>query len=206
LAAVTREDFNFAVPRRDLRTLVAGDAFREDLFFLLQACVIHLPPLRERLADVPLLARHFLLGASREPDARPHRFGKEATSAMLAYRWPGNVRELRSAVARAVVAEGGAEIGLSSLPEEIRGSTSFRSSAGEVDLADLSYREAIELSRDETNRRYLESVLRRFGGDVVLAAQHANIERESFYRLLRRARLSAEDYRDGPPKGEGGDE
>jgi two-component system, NtrC family, response regulator HydG len=69
-------------------------------------------------------------------------------------------------------------------------------SASDVDLAGLSYRDAVDASREETNRRYVEAVLRRFKGDVVAAAAHAGIERESFYRLLRRYGMNAEDFRE----------
>jgi len=119
-------------------------------------------------------------------------------TALSTYRWPGNVRELRSAVEHAAILEDSREIRLESLPPEVRSATPLRlSSASDVDLAELTYREATDASREETNRRYLEAVLRRFRGDVNEAAQHAGIERESFYRLLRRCGLSADDFREG---------
>ena len=68
--------------------------------------------------------------------------------------------------------------------------------ASDVDLAQLSYRDAVDASREETNRRYLEAVMRRFRGDVSKAATHAGVERESFYRLLRRCGISADDFRE----------
>jgi two-component system response regulator HydG len=118
-------------------------------------------------------------------------------SALQAYRWPGNVRELKSAVERAAIVENTKEILLESLPPELRGASPLRLTGGsDVDLANLSYREAVDASREETNRRYLEAVMRRCRGDVVAAAAHAGVERESFYRLLRRCGLSADDFRD----------
>ena len=74
-------------------------------------------------------------------------------------------------------------------------------SASDVDLAELTYRQAVDVSREETNRRYLKALLRRFRGDVTAAATHAGVERESFYRLLRRGGLSAEEFRDDRPEG-----
>lgn len=185
-----------AATHRELRAMVKAGSFREDLWFRLNVCVIDLPPLRERLEDIPLLAQRFL--AERAPQARSSatRFSAAAMSALQSYRWPGNVRELRSAVERAVIVETTGEIRLESLPPEVRGASPLRlTSTSEVDLATLTYREAVESSREETNRRYLEAVLRRFRGDVAAAAAHAGVERESFYRLLRRHGLSAEDYR-----------
>ncbi|MCC6552440.1 MAG: sigma-54-dependent Fis family transcriptional regulator [Polyangiaceae bacterium] len=191
-----------AATHRDLRAMVKAGAFREDLWFRLNVCIIELPPLRERSEDIPLLAQRFL--AERAPQARSiaARFSPEAMSALQSYRWPGNVRELRSAVERAAIVEDSDEIRLASLPPEVRGASPLRlTSASDVDLASLSYREAVDASREEVNRRYLEAVLRRFRGDVAEAARHAGIERESFYRLLRRSGLSAEEFRDGHGSG-----
>lgn len=190
-----------AATSRDLRAMVTADAFREDLFFRLQACLIELPPVRARVSDIPLLARRFLDEAVREARTRAGTFTHDAMSALMAYRWPGNVRELQAAVGRAALAEEGLEVRLESLPDEVRVAHPLRASGtGEVDLADLPYREAVETSRENTNRRYLEAVLTRFRGDVVAAAAHADIERESFYRLLRRSGLSADDFREPRPK------
>jgi two-component system response regulator HydG len=158
--------------------------------------VLDLPPLRERPEDIPLLAQRFL--ADRAPHARSSatRFSQGVLEALCAYRWPGNVRELRSAVERAAILETTSEITLGSLPIEIQGmSILCDRSAREDDFGRLTYREAVDASRIETNRRYLETVLRRFRGDVSAAAEHAGVERESFYRLLRRAGLSAEEFR-----------
>lgn len=190
-----------AATHRDLRAMVKAGSFREDLWFRLNVCVLELPPLRERPGDIPLLAQRFL--AERAPHARASatRFSQAALDALCAYRWPGNVRELRSAVERAAILETAAEITLSSLPIEIQGLNNPREQlANDEELARLTYREAVDVSRAETNRRYLEAVLRRFRGDVSAAATHAGIERESFYRLLRRAGLSAEEFREAVGK------
>jgi len=185
-----------AATHRDLRAMVKAGSFREDLWFRLNVCVLELPPLRERPGDIPLLAQRFL--AERAPHARSSatRFSQAALDALCAYRWPGNVRELRSAVERAAILETTPEITLGSLPIEIQGMNNPRErSASDEQLGRLTYREAVDASRVETNRRYLEVVLRRFRGDVSAAAEHAGVERESFYRLLRRAGLSADEFR-----------
>ena len=186
-----------AATHRDLRGMIKAGAFREDLWFRLNVCVIELPPLRDRAEDIPLLAQRFL--AERAPHGRvgATRFSHGAMSALQAYRWPGNVRELKSAVERAAILETTGEIQSESLPPEVQSVSPLRlTSASDVDLAQLSYREAVDASREETNRRYLEAVMRRFRGDVSKAAAHAGVERESFYRLLRRCGISADDFRE----------
>jgi len=102
---------------RDLDGMVTSGDFREDLFFRLAVFEIHIPPLRRRREDVPLLIQHFI-----ERHASPNDRPVVATSAMaalLAYPWPGNVRELQNAVQRALVTAGG-EIRLEDLPERVR--------------------------------------------------------------------------------------
>ncbi len=187
-----------ATSHRDLRAMVREGSFREELWFQLNVCVLALPPLRDRTEDIPLLARRFLAELPRRARLPATRFSDQALAAMQLYGWPGNVRELKSAVERAAILSDGPEIGLDALPAEIRESRPLRlSSASDVDLTRLSYREAVDVSREETNRRYLEAVLRHHRGDVVAAAEHAGIERESFYRLLRRSGLAVEDFRAG---------
>ena len=186
-----------AATHRDLRAMVKAGSFREDLWFRLNVCVLELPPLRDRPGDIPLLAQRFL--AERAPHARASatRFSQAALDALCAYRWPGNVRELRSAVERAAILETTPEITLGSLPVEVQNVDHPRERLeNDEELGRLTYREAVDASRVETNRRYLDAVLRRYRGDVSAAAEHAGIERESFYRLLRRAGLSAEEFRD----------
>lgn len=188
-----------ASTHRDLRALVKAGSFREDLWFRLNVCVLELPPLRERLVDIPLLAQRFLAVRAPHGRASATRFSQSALDALCAYRWPGNVRELRSAVERAAILETTSEITLGALPIELQSVSNPRERLeSDEELGRLTYREAVDASRMETNRRYLEAVLRRFRGDVSAAAAHAGVERESFYRLLRRAGLSADDFRGNP--------
>jgi two-component system, NtrC family, response regulator HydG len=186
-----------AATHRDIRGMVKAGSFREDLWFRLNVCVLELPPLRERPEDIPMLAQRFLAERAPVAGAGVTRFSQGALDALYAYRWPGNVRELRSAVERAAIIETTREITPESLPPEIQEARSpGAASRADTELARLTYREAVDASRAEASRRYLEAVLRMFFGDVTAAAEHAGIERESFYRLLRRAGLSAEEFRD----------
>ncbi len=186
-----------AATHRDLRAMVKEGSFREDLWFRLNVCIIDLPPLRERRDDIPALARHFL--AERGPLVRSQasRFGERAMAALLAYAWPGNVRELRSAIERAAIMATGEEIDFEALPPELRNAPSVQAPlAGNGSrLAEMPLRAALSAARDDVTREYVVAVLRRFDGDVAAAASHAQIERESFYRLMRRFAVVAGDYR-----------
>jgi len=184
---------------RDLQELVKHGAFREDLFYRLNTCVIRVPPLRDREGDLPLLIEHFL--AHRSGNTKTYEVTPAAMEALQAHLWPGNVRELRSAIERAALLCEDGRIARSGLPPEI---ANLGTPAPEIqvqDLSELAYRDALERLRNEGVRRYLEALLRRFNGSVTAAAEHADVERESFYRLCRKHGLTPTDFRnDAGPK------
>jgi len=102
---------------RDLIADVKAGRFREDLFYRLHVFPISIPPLRERVEDIPALARHFLARLSAEEGKRVHSIGAEALALLTAYRWPGNVRQLENAIFRAVVLTDSEQIGVHEFPQ-----------------------------------------------------------------------------------------
>jgi two-component system response regulator HydG len=106
------------------------------------------------------------------------------------YSWPGNVRQLRAAVERARVVGSTALVEADDLPSEV-----LQAEEGPrvPDFASLPWQEAMDQARDEAGRRYLIAVLKRAGNKVAAAAQHAGVERESFYRLLRKHGVRPDD-------------
>jgi DNA-binding NtrC family response regulator len=169
---------------RDLEAMVGSGTFREDLWYRLNVAVVRIPPLRERREDIALLAAHFLKErAGMIPDRRLTGFAPGTLAALTEHAWPGNVRQLRSAVERACIVASGPLLEVDDLPEEIRRGPRQPEPS---DWADLGWQAALERGRDDVARRYLTAVMDRFGGRVPEAAAHSGIERESFYRLLRR--------------------
>jgi len=174
-----------AATHRDLEAMVRADAFREDLWYRLNVAVVRIPPLRDRREDIPLLAMHFLRErAATLPERRVIGFTDEALEALAVPDWPGNVRQLRAVVERASIVAASERIDVADLPHEVLTSDRGRPASGE--LGALPWQEAMEVGRRDSARRYLQAVLRRFDGRVAEAAAHAQIERESFYRLLRK--------------------
>jgi two-component system response regulator HydG len=171
-----------AATHRDIEGMVADESFREDLWYRLNVAVVRIPPLRDRNEDIEFLASHFLRARAPTRGRRIIGFTAAAISAMEAYDWPGNVRQLRAAVERACVVSTHERIDVGDLPPEVVGMRPRESTR----LADLTWSEAVEQGRIATARSYLNGVLRRHGGRVSEAAAHAGVERESFYRLLRR--------------------
>ncbi len=188
-----------AATHRDIESMTSSGSFREDLWYRLNVATIHVPPLRERRDDIELLATRFL----RDFTTQASGFTSLAMSALLDYAWPGNVRQLRAAIERACLVCNSQRIDIGHLPAELREPPPIGSG---VDLAALSWTEALSEARASAARYYLEEVLRRHGGNVTEAAAHAGVERESFYRLLRRFGAKVEERRSSeppPPTSEG---
>jgi DNA-binding NtrC family response regulator len=182
-----------AATHRDIEAMVADGSFREDLWYRLNVAAVRIPPLRERKEDIELLAAHFLKERTPRQGRRILGFTSAAVAAMEGFGWPGNVRQLRAAVERACVLSAGERIDVGDLPPEVSGAPPQQDRLAQ--LADLSWAEAVEEGRVATARAYLEEVLRRHGGRVSEAAAHAGVERESFYRLLRRYGVDPDSHR-----------
>ena len=103
----------------DLTKAVAEGRFRQDLFYRINVINIELPPLRDRLADIPLLAQHFLADVCEDSGKKVHGYTEEALQALQRYRWPGNVRELQNVIERAVLLGKGGLIGIEDLPASV---------------------------------------------------------------------------------------
>src|SRR3954464_15678514 len=104
---------------RDLREMIATDQFREDLFFRVNTFEIHLPPLRERKGDIPLLAQHMLYRVSSRRSGPASTLSPAAIEMLTAHEWPGNIRELANAIERATILAGGGLIGPEHLPTPV---------------------------------------------------------------------------------------
>ncbi len=111
-----------AATHQDLEKLVAANRFRDDLYHRLNVIRVRIPPLRERAADIPQLAKHFLAAASRELSTEAKRLRPEALAQLKAYAWPGNVRQLENTCRWLTVMAPGRDVHLADLPPELRGS------------------------------------------------------------------------------------
>lgn len=166
-----------AATNRNLEEEVSKGDFREDLFYRLNVIEIHLPPLRERREDIPLLAKHFSSRIAREQNSDEKHISKEALSALVNYSWQGNIRELQNAIERAFILSG-EEIDLESLPTRIR-----QSAAGSFELRDPNNG---RLPLEEVERRYIMEILQSVNQDKTLAAEILGIDLSTLYRKLKR--------------------
>src|SRR5256886_13737173 len=155
---------------------------------------IHVPALRERMDDIPLLAEHFLRyywSRHREGEEPVPRLSKAAIWALRAHSWPGNVRELQNVIEHAVVLlDAGADVRPEDIPfiSDNRSDSEVSSLADKVDTND-SYYEARDRLLARFDRRYLTRVVIRAGGNLSKAARMSKVDRTTFYRLMERHNL-----------------
>ena len=156
-----------------MRQAVEEGKFREDLFYRLQVFDIPLPPLRERITDVPLLADQFLEELSQAMGCSPTCLAAEARDALLAYTWPGNVRELRNVLERAAILSDDGVI-------ERRHLSLHEKTASVAPTNDLNAME----------RQTIENVLHQTGGNKSKTARRLGLTRTQLYVRLRRYGLA----------------
>ncbi len=186
-----------AAGNKDLARLVEEGKFRDDLYHRLNVVRIHLPPLRERKEDIPLLAHSFLKQSAQVNEKPVTDFSEETLEALLAYDWPGNVRQLQAAVEHAVVMARGPKITPRNLPESVRNgsgprapSTSGGSSRGS---AGSTGSVRVGLNLHDTELRLIERALEESGGNRTEAARKLGISRRTLHRRLKELNLATDD-------------
>ena len=185
-----------AATNRDLENEFELGRFRGDLFWRLNVLTIHVPPLRERAADIPLLAEYFLEEAAADaratatadappPPKVPRTIAPEAVAILTAYAWPGNVRELRNAIHRAATLVSGDEIRPEDLPPRVRQGGEAASLVAGASRQQLSLR--------DLERLYVLEVLRQVAGNKSRAAEILGFDRKTLYRKLEEYRTEYPD-------------
>jgi DNA-binding NtrC family response regulator len=160
---------------------IANGKLREDLFYRLNVFSIHLPPLRERREDIPLLARNFIEEFNRQDNRQVRGLSSEAEKELERYHWPGNVRELRNVIQRAVVISGSGLIGVEHLPDTV-----LRAAAPAPAAAGASVTPIREMERDMILRALEET-----GQDKRRAAQLLGISLKTLYNKLAKYGIQA---------------
>ena len=169
-----------AATNKDLEDEIRAGRFREDLYFRLAVLPIHIPPLRERPEDVPLLAEHFLRRFAGRQERRPKQLGPEARRRLTAYHWPGNVRELRNLIERLMIMTPGDVIQARDLPPQM-GESHVDPLRSLLDQPHLSLRDARAAFEKQLIERRLEENL----GNVSKTAAGLELERSHLYRKIR---------------------
>ncbi|HEY7211740.1 MAG TPA: sigma-54 dependent transcriptional regulator [Bryobacteraceae bacterium] len=165
-----------AATNKNLEKEIERGNFREDLFYRLNVIPFTVPPLRDRIEDIPLLASHFLREFATAYGRRPKELSEEAVEALGRYSWPGNVRELRNLMERMVILHGPRRIEVRHLPLDSVRKAQLTRSEGFGSLQDV---------KEAAEREYILRKLDETGGNVTRAAELLGLERSNLYRKMR---------------------
>jgi transcriptional regulator with GAF, ATPase, and Fis domain len=188
-----------AATHRDLEAMIATGKFREDLYFRLNVLPIHVPPLRERIEDIPELILHFLQVYAQKLNKPVRTIDDDALVALKSYSWPGNIRQLENVIERAVViAEG--KIGLGELPEEVHTGATIQEQDPEAwtqrELDNLTVPGLASLlqndraNKEKREREQLVRALAAAGGNKAVAARALGMARSTLISRLKKFGLT----------------
>ena len=182
-----------AATNKNLEEEIERGHFREDLYFRLAVIPIHVPPLRDRPEDIPLLVRHYIDYFSRENNVRPKRITQAALDALQRYRWKGNIRELRNTVERMIIMTSADTIDLPHLPDVVRspavGGPSPPKLPGDGDPAKTG---TLREFKENAERAFLVGKLRENGWNISKTAEVIGTPRSNLYKKLEQYQIAQE--------------
>jgi DNA-binding NtrC family response regulator len=178
-----------AATNRELPSMIASGNFREDLFYRLNVFPIHLPPLRDRLDDLPLLVEHFIEKHAALSNNRVRRMSPTLFPAMMNYPWKGNVRELENLIKRAII----------KTPGEIPAmATSIPGTAPTAEPLEMNtpFKEYLSTITRHAEETYLVHMLRLYKGNVNQISKLMDLDRKTIYRMMAEYRIDPETFRE----------
>ncbi|MGH7233162.1 MAG: sigma-54-dependent transcriptional regulator [Nitrospiraceae bacterium] len=184
---VKRVDMRFiAATNQELDEKIRSGTFRKDLYYRLAVIVIRVPPLRERIDDIPVIARHLLAQFGREMGKSHCYFDTSAITELTAYAWPGNVRELRNVVERAVMLATEDKLTQADIQALLPSGKKTGLTEAGATYATLPYMDAKAKMLDEFTQAYLKAKLAMHDGHITRAAEDSGIPRQHFSLLMKR--------------------
>ena len=165
-----------AASNRTPKQAISEERLRADLFYRLNTCTIHLPPLRDRLEDLPMLIDHFIEQANHDYQKQVDSIDPEFLAALRTYRWPGNVRELRNVFETAVLMTHSTQLSVEDLPEEIKISTN----------RETSFTVFLGSPLQEIEQEYIRRTIEFADGNKARASEMLGVPRRTLYGKLER--------------------
>src|SRR6516162_7405487 len=190
-----------AATNKNLEEEIEKGRFREDLYFRLAVIPIHVPPLRDRSEDIPLLVRHYMEAFRIENNARPKRVTPAAIETLQRHRWKGNVRELRNTVERLYIMTGGDTIDVADLPSAVRSTSPSAGSTGGGGTGSIAKAlgdgDAVRAGtlrefKDTAERTYLVQKLRENSWNISKTAEAIDTPRSNLYKKLEQYQITQE--------------
>ncbi len=185
-----------AATNQELNHRIKDGLFREDLYYRLHVIGIHLPPLRERKEDIPLLAHHFLNKYNRKLQKNIREIALDAMQALQAFAWVGNVRELENAMERCTVLAHNEEIRAKDLPPHLLTQSFYLKDHDGEDLSRYSYQEAKDRALRIFNKNYIRHLLKQTKGNLSAASDRAGMDRSNFKKILRKYEIDLREFRE----------
>lgn len=187
-------DIRFVVAtNQDLKKLIEAKQFREDLYYRLNVINLHMPPLRDRKEDIPILAHHFLKKFNSLNDKKISTIAPEAISALMSKSWPGNIRELENCIERGVILCQSDTIKISDiLPQE---PVAHTSPLFDHNIYTLPFKEAKEIIIKTFHNKYINWILQQNKGNISKAAEQAELQRQYLHRLIKEENINAEIFK-----------
>jgi two-component system nitrogen regulation response regulator NtrX len=174
-----------AATNKDLEKEIEAGTFRDDLYFRLNVIPFHVPPLRERREDIPVLARHFVEVLSAEHGRRQKALAGEAVEMLARLPWPGNVRELRNIIERLVIMAPGEQIELRHLPATLLETLPPGAGGAAVVAGSTAGASSLAAAREEFERQFILGRYRECGGNMSRTAEALGVERSNLYRKMK---------------------
>ncbi|MBI5694293.1 MAG: sigma-54-dependent Fis family transcriptional regulator [Nitrospirae bacterium] len=178
-----------AASNKVLEDEIKAGRFREDLFYRLNVLPFHVPPLRERKGDIPLLAEHFIRAYSAEYGKRPKTLTPGALALFTSYAWPGNVREMRNIIERLVIMAPGDAIAEEQVPPPVRQAVPAAETGGE----DYMKYDSLKDARAAFERDFITMKLKENGGNISKTADALKIERSNLHRKINALGIEAHE-------------
>ncbi|CAN5634556.1 sigma-54 dependent transcriptional regulator [soil metagenome] len=178
-----------AATNKNVEAEIASGQFREDLYYRVNVVPIHVPPLRERKEDIPLLVRYFVASIAMRENAAAREFSPDAVEALTALDWLGNVRELRNTVERLLILAPGPSI----TGADVDRLVTSRAAGADKGAGSLLQADTFETFRDNAERAYLLAKLRQFDWNVSETARVIEMPRSNLYKKIERYGLSREE-------------
>ncbi len=181
-----------AATNKNLKELVKQKSFREDLFYRLDVLPIHVPPLRERINDIPLLAEHFLRKSCEEMKISLKTIGDDVMHMLQKYDWPGNIRELQNFITRVVILAKSSRIDKNDLSMNLGlaqndvESLSFENVPTSWEEMDKMRKEASDTAARNIERIYLQNLLDKYNGNISKAAEAIGINRTNLHKMMNK--------------------